>query len=523
VNGNGLVLKDLYNKALQQNGDKIAIKYKDQELTYEDLNKKSNKLANAFIRNGIGVEDPVALIMSNCIEYIVTDVAIIKSGTTKVPLNDMLGENEIKYMLNNSQTKAVIVGPQFYSMISNIREQLPALEFVVGLTAEVPEGFLGFEEFLERMPDTTPNVNVKPSNIAAIAYSGGTTGLSKGIVQTQANMVMALYCHLIEWEMTGEDKILVMTPLPHSGGRFIQTGLLKGATHFIADKFDPIKALTFILEDHITITFMVPTMIYRLLDTIVEKKLDVSKHRLKFIGYAAAPIMEERLKQGLEKFGPVFYQFYGQTECPNFITRLKKEDHSLDPKKIHRLRSCGTASIMSQVKIVNEQGAEVPINEQGEIVVKAPFVMERYHQLPEKTAETIVDGWLHTGDMGKMDEDGYVYIMDRKNDMIITGGMNVYSTEVENVIAQIPGVRQVAVIGIPHYDWGEQVIAFVIPDLNSPPTEEEILGFCKQNLAKYKQPKEIKLVEELPLTPIGKLDKKALRKPFWQEINRSIN
>lgn len=523
MNNYELVLKDLYNKALLLNGNKTAIKFKNQELTYEEQNKKSNKLAHAFIQNGIGVEDRVAMIMSNCIEYIVTDLAIIKSGAAKVPLNDMLGENEIKYMLENSQTKAVIVGPQFYSMINNIQKDLPSLEIVVGLTEDVPEGFLSFKEFLEGVPDTTPDVNVKPSNIAAIAYSGGTTGLSKGIVQTQQSMVMAMFCHLIELEMVSEDKILVMTPLPHSGGRFIQTGLLKGATHFITDKFDPVQALNFILEDRITVTFMVPTMIYRLIDTIEERKLNVSSHQLRMIGYAAAPIMEERLKQGLEKFGPVFYQFYGQTECPNFITRLKKEDHSLDPEKTHRLRSCGTASIMSQVKIVNDEGLELANNEQGEIVVKAPFTMERYHLLPEKTAETIVNGWLHTGDMGKIDEDGYVYIMDRKNDMIITGGMNVYSTEVENVIGQYPGVKQVAVIGIPHYDWGEQVIAVVIPDFNAPPTEEGIMQFCKQNLAKYKRPKEIKFVQELPLTPYGKLDKKALRKPYWQEVNRSIN
>lgn len=518
-----LVLKDLFNKALAYNHDKPAIVFKNEVLTYGELNKLANKLSHAFQDKGIGVEAPVAMIMSNCIEYVVTDIAIMKIGAVKVPLNNMLGETEIKYMLENSQSKAAIVGPEFYSVVAKIREEIPSLQTVVGLTDQVPDGFISWKDFLAGRSDSTPIADVKPSNTATITYSGGTTGLSKGIVQTQQKLVMSLYCHLIELEIVSDDKILVMTPLPHSGGRFIQTGILKGATHYIYDKFDPIQAIDTIMEKQITVTFMVPTMIYRLIDTIAEKNIDVSSHQLKMMCYAAAPIMEERLKQGLEVFGPVFFQFYGQTECPNFITRLKKEDHSLDPHKVHRLRSCGKPTIMSEVRIVNEDGEEVRTGEQGEITVKSPFVMERYHLLTEKTAETIINGWLHTGDMGRVDEDGYVYIMDRKNDMIISGGMNVYSTEVENVIQQVPGVRQVAVIGIPHSDWGEQVIAFVIADAAQVPSEETILQYCKQNLAKYKCPKKIKFVEEFPLTPYGKLDKKTLRKPFWQNAERSIN
>ena len=517
------VLKDMYNKALPLYGQKTAIKFDKQELTYHQLNTQSNRLSQALIRNGIGIEDPVALIMSNCLEYIVTDMAIIKAGAVKVPLNDMLGEKEILYMLRDSQAKAAFVGPNFYSLLSKIRSQLPLLEVVVGLTETVPEGFISCKEFMDGMPEVAPNVEVKSSNRATISYTGGTTGLSKGIVQSQHNLVMNLYCHLLELEIVEQDNILLMSPLPHSAGKFVQTGLLKGATHIITDKFDPVKALRFIDKERITVTFMVPTMIYRLLDAIDKNNFDISSTQVKMIAYAAAPILEERLKQGLDKFGPVFYQFYGQSECPNFITRLKKSDHNLQPDKIHRLRSCGTPSFMSKVKIVNEEGMEVPYGEQGEIIVQAPYVMERYHNLPEKTAETIINNWLHTGDIGKMDEDGYVYLLDRKNDMIVTGGMNVYSTEVENVIQQYPGVREVAVIGIPHHDWGEIVMALVIPDSEHPPLEEEIMRFCKQNLAKYKQPKAIKFITDLPLTTYGKVDKKTLRKPYWQGSERSIH
>lgn len=518
-----LVLKDLYNKSLPLVQQKIAIRFNENEISYKELERQSNRLANAFIQNGIQVETPVALIMSNCIEFPISDIAIMKAGAVKVPLNDMLGEKEILYMLENSSSKAAIVGPNFYSLIAKIQSQLPHLEFVIGITDSVPEGFISWNDFVNGMPEVPPDVNVKPSNRAAISYTGGTTGLPKGIVQNQQNLVMNLYSHLIELEIEEQDNILLMSPLPHSAGKFVQTGLLKGATLFITDKFDPLRALSMMEKHRITVTFMVPTMIYRLIDAIDENNLDVSKNKIKMIAYAAAPILEERLKQGLEKFGPVFFQFYGQSECPNFITRLNKSDHTLDPEKIHRLRSCGTPALMSNVRIVNEKGIELPAGEQGEIIVQSPYVMVGYHNLPDKTAETIVDGWLHTGDIGKIDEDGYVYLLDRKNDMIVSGGMNVYSTEVENVIMQFPGIRQVAVIGIPHHDWGEQVLALVIPDSNHPPQKEEVFQFCKENLAKYKQPKEIIFMEDFPLTTYGKLDKKALRKPYWKSIGRSIN
>lgn len=518
-----LTLKDLYNRALEAYPSNIALIYKDQRITYKQLNDQANKLANAFIHAGISVESPVALLMPNCIEFVVADLAIIKSGAVKVPLNSMLGEEEIFYMLENSEAEAVIADPRFYPILEKIKGKLPRLKYIIGIAEQVPKGFLSLNEFIKNAGEDVPQVEVSPKNRAAIPFSGGTTGKSKGIVQIQEAMVMSLYCHLIELEIAKTDKILIMSPLTHSAGRFVMTGLLRGATHYIHDKFDPVAAIQTILEEEITVTFMVPTMIYRVIDAIHENQLNVNGHKLRMIGYAASPIMEERLKQGLDLFGPVFYQFYGQTECPNFITRLTKEDHIIEEGKSSRLRSCGKPSIMSEVKIVDLEGNELPAGEQGEIIVRSPFIMKEYHRLPDKTEETLRNGWLHTGDIGMMDEEGYVYIVDRKNDMIISGGMNVYSTEVENAIQEYPGVRQVAVIGIPHSDWGEQVIAFVVPDPSNQPKEEHIIAFCKGKLAKYKQPKQIKFVDSLPLTPIGKIDKKALRQPYWAHTERAVN
>lgn len=514
-------LKEMFEKSLSRYGEKVAIKFENVEVTYDELNCQSNQLAHALLNSGITAGDPVSLLMSNCIEFVVSDLAIIKIGAAKVPLNDMLGEQEILYMLKNSQAKAIIVGPNFYPLIEKLQYELPNLKVLVGLTEPVPEQFISWFNFIEGSPKTDSEVEVTPLHRASLSYTGGTTGLPKGIVQSQKNLVMNLYSHLIELEIVEDDNILLMSPLPHAAGRLVQTGVLKGATTIITKKFDPVEALRLIEKERVTVTFMVPTMIYRILDVMESEDFDLSS--IKTIAYAASPILEERLKQGLEKIGPVFFQFYGQSECPNFITSLKKSDHAVSGEKARRLRSCGRPAFMAEVKIVNEKGQEVERNTEGEIVVKSPYVMERYHNLPEKTAETIVDGWLHTGDIGKMDEDGYVYLLDRKNDMIITGGMNVYSSEVENVIQQHPGVRQVAVIGIPHHDWGEQVLALVISESDNEMFKEELMQYCRENLASYKRPKEIKFVTEFPLTNYGKLDKKGMRKPYWLRSERGIH
>jgi fatty-acyl-CoA synthase/long-chain acyl-CoA synthetase len=246
-------------------------------------------------------------------------------------------------------------------------------------------------------------------------------------------------------------------------------------------------------------------------------------YSIRTILYGAAPITVERLKQGLEIFGPVFTQLFGQSEAPNFITRLKKSDHSLDPSKEKCLSSCGQPVLMSQVKIVDENGREVPRGVEGEIIAFTPYNMVGYHQASEKTEETLKNGWLYTGDLGVMDEEGYVYLLDRKKDMIISGGLNVYTSEVENVIQKHPGVSQVAVIGIPHPDWGEAVTAVIVPKVSNPPTVESIIDLCNHHLSKYKRPKEIMFMDSLPLTAYGKIDKKILRKPFWGNAQRNIN
>ena len=276
-------------------------------------------------------------------------------------------------------------------------------------------------------------------------------------------------------------------------------------------------------KGRITLTFMVPTMIYRLLDvmeTLHDEPMSIS---LRTMVYGAAPITVARLEQGMKWLGPVFLQLYGQSEAPDFITRLRKEDHVRGLTDPSKLASCGQPVMMAQVCIVNDQGNPVAPGEVGEVIAKTPYNMAGYLHLPEKTQEVLKDGWLYTGDMGYQDDDGYVYLVDRKKDIIITGGMNVYSSEVENVLQRCPGVLQVAVIGVPDEDWGETVLAVVVPDPLIPVRSEDILLWTRERLAKYKRPKFVEFVDALPVTAYGKIDKKRLRHTYWQGESRQIH
>lgn len=517
-----LTLRHLFKNALTHHGDKPAVIFQGEEYTYKQLLRSGNRVANALCKHGVGPNIPVALIMSNSLEYVISDIGIILAGGTKVPLNDMLGEKEIKHILQDSEAKVAIIDSNYIEMMAKIKDNVPSLETIIAIVEDeiCPKGMLSWECFQSRESEDNVHVEVFPQDRSMIAYTGGTTGLPKGVVQSQENMAINLFSHITELELHDDERMLLMSPLPHSAGLFLHAGLLKGAIHYIERGFNPKLVLERLEKDRVTFTFMVPTMIYRVMDQIENRDYDFAS--LKTIVYGAAPITVSRLKQGLELFGPVFTQFYGQTEAPNFITRLKKSDHTVSEEGIKRLRSCGRPVLMSQVKIVDEDRNEVPAGIEGEIIVKTPYNMIEYHKQSEKTTETLQQGWLHTGDVGMKDEDGYIYLYDRKKDMIISGGMNVYSTEVENAIQRHPGVNQVAVIGVPHSDWGEAVMAIIVPKQDVNLTVESIMELCNQELSKYKRPKDIQFYEALPLTPYGKIDKKALRKPFWEGVGRNI-
>ena len=522
-------LKAAFETSLSKYQDRTAVRAPEtgEALTYGEIDTRSNAVATALRERGVKRGDRVALLMSNRVEYIVADLAVIKAGAAKVPLNDMLNENDIKHILSDSRATTIVCGPNFTDTVADLQTDLPALDHVITISdgsTSSPDEFERFDR-LEASGDggTSPDVDLAASDTVAQYYTGGTTGKPKGVIQTHGSMTLNAYAHVIEMSITGDDTLLLMTPLPHSAGLFLWGSLLTGATAVIRSGFDADQAVADIESFGVTWAFFVPTMIYRLLDLKDLDEYDTST--ISTLVYGAAPMTPSRLTEGIDMFGHVFVQFYGQTEVPNLITTFGKQEHefALCADNEQRLSSAGTTCLMSQVKVVDLQtGEEVPPGEEGEILATAPYTMEEYFGRPEKTKETVTDGWIHTGDVGKLDEDGYLYLLDRESDIIITGGMNVYSTEVEEAIDQHPDVAEVAVIGIPDDEWGEAVHAVVIPSSDAELTSEEVQSVCADRLSDYKKPKSVELVDEIPKTPYGKQDKVALRNRYWEDREREI-
>jgi acyl-CoA synthetase (AMP-forming)/AMP-acid ligase II len=320
-----------------------------------------------------------------------------------------------------------------------------------------------------------------------------------------------------------ESEVMLQTaPLPHAAGFMVPSCLLKGGRIVIMAGFDPEKVFQAIEKEKVTWTFMVPTMIYAFIDHPARKNYDLSS--LSTITYGAAPMSPRRLEEAIEELGPIFLQAYSQMEVANQTTALSKSQHveAIQKNKKKRLSSCGMPILMSQVKIVDDNGNELGINMPGELVTKGPHMMEGYWRRPEETKKTIVDGWLYTGDMAEIDEDGFIYLVDRKKDMIISGGMNIYSAEVEQALSQHSAVNEVIVIGLPDEKWGEIVCGVVVTAPGQEVSEDELIQFCGPRLSAYKKPKKIEFVDHIPRTTVGKLDKKVVRQKYWEGKERNI-
>ncbi|MHC1560761.1 AMP-binding protein [Actinomycetospora sp. C-140] len=484
-----------FTAAFDRCRDRTAVESGGRSWTFEDLDRWSAAVAGQLLSRGVGPGDPVALHLGNGVEFVVVDVAVARLGAVKVPINPLLPADTVRYIVAKTRARVVVVDPA-------LGVELPDVAVILVGDLAGPSDIAA-----------PPPPAIGPDARAAIYFTGGTTGRPKGVVHTQASAVALQYAQMLEAEIVQDDRLLLTTPLAHAAGLFAQSALLRGATSVIEPGFDADRVLAALRDRGITWTFLVPTMLYRLLDT-----LDTPEpFGLRTVVYGAAPITPGRLARALEVFGPVFVQLFGQTECPNWGTRLAKDDH--DPARPELLDSCGRASIMADVAIVDDHGEPIPTAATGEVCLRSPYVLEGYLDDPSATAEKFLPGgWIRTGDVGFLDELGYLHLRDRRADMVISGGMNVYCSEVENVLAGHPAVSQVAVIGVPHDDWGEAVHAVIVGAVDV----DELLAWSRDRLAAYARPKSAELVDDLPVTPFGKVDKKALRAPHWAGRERSI-
>ncbi|RLA44792.1 MAG: AMP-dependent synthetase [Gammaproteobacteria bacterium] len=509
----------MFRNALWRHAPKTAVVVGERAYTYKELDDMSSNLAAHLKAAGVAKQDRVAILLRNCVEYVVTDLAILKLGAAKVPLNEMLSMSDVGYMVGHSGAKAMVVHS---SLLDKLDEaELSNTDLVHRVEVDdlgqgVAEGNAEWSSVFSGESAGFEWQEVGPDDTALILYTGGTTGRSKGVIHSHGALMINGLTHIVHGEIAEDEKLLLTSPLPHSAGFFLQTALLQGATAYVHRKFDPQTVLETISREKITWTFMVPTMVYRVLDAYQPDTHDISS--LRTLIYGAAPITKVRLQEVLDKFGPVLLQLFGQTEVPNFATKLSKADH-LNEKF---LGSCGQPIITCDVRIGDKNSEPLPFGEVGEIMARSPYTLGSYYNDPEKTAEVYAGEWILTGDVGYQIDTGHVFIVDRSKDMIISGGMNVYSSEVENVVQEHPGVNQVMVIGIPHGDWGEAVCAAVVP-AEGGLDEDDLVAFCKQRLAAYKVPKTIEVVEEIPLTAYGKPDKKTLRARYWGDQTRQVN
>jgi acyl-CoA synthetase (AMP-forming)/AMP-acid ligase II len=515
----------LLTKSARTFPDNLAVAHGPKKLTYAQFNTRVNRLVNSLAKLGIKQGDNVALVQYNYPEMLESIFACFKAGYGAVPINFRLHPNEFAFIIDHSQAKAVIVSPEFNEAIIDIRARMPQARHLITLSDAEGE-LLDYEKLISAESDQWEDVCVQPDDLAWLFYTSGTTGLPKGAMLTHRNllaMTMNFYADICPG-LGPDDVILHAAPLSHGSGLYALPNIGKAAANVILESksFDPELIFKTIEEYRVTNMFAAPTMVKLMAESRAAGRYDHSS--LKAINYGGAPMLVEDLKEAMAKLGACLVQLFGQAESPMTITYLPHRDHVLKgtPEQIGRLASAGFARTDVEVKIFDPDDKELSPGEMGEIVTRSDLVMKGYWRNPEATAETLRNGWLHTGDVGYMDEGGYLFIMDRSKDMIISGGENIYPREIEEVLVRHPAVREVAVIGVPDPQWGEAIKAVVSLVPGQSTTEEELTAFCKDNIASYKKPKSVDFVDELPKNNYGKILKRELRATYWEGKERKV-
>ena len=520
-----LTVTDLYDRAIRLGGDRIALTQDGRSMSYRQLGDGALRLAGAFSGLGVGHGSRVAFLMANCMEYVACEYAVARVGAVRIPLAVLLANDDHVYMMNFARCETLVYHEK---MAARVAEMIPRLETVRHFicvsdeSARVPDGHLHLQSLWRDSEPAATVAAIDPEDLVGIYFTGGTTGRPKGVMLSHRAFVHTYYQEMLDFDIGWRETFVFATPLTHAAGCLLLPVLLRQGRCVILDHFDPELLLKTIELERATSTMLVPTMIYILLDHPGREGYDLTSMRN--VLYGAAAIAPERLKQAIEVFGPVFTQFFGQTEAPMALTSLPRELHVVDEpgRQAEVLSSAGIPTYATQIRLLDEHGNDAAEGEPGEIVALAPNVMSGYLDNPEATAETLREGWLYTGDIARRDAEGYLTIVDRKKDMIVSGGFNVFPREVEDVLFEHPAVAQAAVIGVPHERWGEEVKALVVLRQGRSTTAQELITYVKSRKGSLVAPKSVEFIESIPVTNLGKVDKKALRARYWGGRARNV-
>jgi len=510
-----LLLGEQLKRASHIDPHREAFIYKDQRLTYQQIDDRATHLAGWLQSNGINHNDKVGFIMKNSLAFAEVFFGIALSGGVGVPINFRLAAEEFKFIINNSDTKILIIDDDYADKIESIRDELPNVELIVTVGELDSESkFIHYDSIFEKTVHFTPCEKLTDEDPGMIVYTSGTTGRPKGAVLTHKNLIIDRLILLWEVGTPMHSRQLIVPPMFHVAAMayLIRSCMVVG-TSVIHRVFEPEKILQTLEKEKINTMFLVPSMWNNLLQVPDMEKYDLSSMQECSTGGAISPL---GLKKKIMKvFKNASYgEAFGQTEMSPSATTLNRDD------TIRKTDSVGRPILNVEIRVVDEEMNDVPVGEVGEIVYRGPTVMKEYYNNPEATKNAFKDGWFHSGDLVRVDEEGFVYIVDRKKDMIISGGENIYPAEIEEVLYTHPDILECAVVGFPDIDWGESVKAYIVLKQGKQLTEVDIIEFCKERLASYKKPKEVEFLDELPRNPSGKVLKTVLRDQLKENSKR---
>jgi acyl-CoA synthetase (AMP-forming)/AMP-acid ligase II len=522
-----MAIIDFFDRGWRINPTGAAYIQDDRHYSFNEVGELSCRIAHALLATGFPKETKGAVWAVNDVTAWSCTLGLWRANMCWLPVGARNSADENHYVLDAFDCEVLFFQAYFAPVIAEMRPRLPKIKHWICIDEVLQDfhGSISLMNWVKEQPTTRPDVAVDMDDVVMLSATGGTTGMPKGVMNTHRSAQTFCAHFLIGCPYGADEKPvnLAAAPITHTAGLLSMPCTSRGGTVVVVTKPDPAVMLGAITKYRVTELFLPPTVIYRLLDIPdLGKKVDFSS--LKYFMYGAAPMSVEKLKQAIEIIGPVMMGGYGQTEAPASISYLPPDEHFVDGNIAtdERLSSVGHPNPLISVEIMNDANEIVAQGETGEICVRGDLVMKGYYKAPEKTAEAIINGWLHTGDVGHIDAAGYLHITDRKKDMIISGGFNVYPSEVEQVLWGHPAVQDCAVIGVPDEMWGEAVKAVVELNSGQEASADELIALCKEKLGSVKAPKSIDFVAALPRSPIGKVLKKDLREQYWKNAATRI-